>query len=404
MASFNYVAIDASGKQKKGTLEAASEEAAKSALKAEGLIPLTVGVPNALNKEIDIHIGKKVKSRDLSIFCKQFSSVLHAGVTVIQGLQMMTDQTQNKYLRKALDNTRILVEKGETLAEAMREQEDIFPEILINMVEAGEASGSLEVSFERMATQFDKDTKTAGMIRQAMIYPCVLMVVIIAIVAIMLVYIIPQFKDTLEGAGASLPAITIIVMNMSNTLIKWWPVVLAVVVALIFVIRMGIKTEQGAILVGRLMLKLPLFGDLTIKSASARLARTLSTLISSGIPLVDAIDISAKIMSNRIVQMAMHDVKKDVERGVQLSQPLEASGVFPPLLYNMASIGEETGNMEEMLGHAADFYEEEVEEATKAVAAVVEPAIIIVMAAIVVPIMMAIMMPMMSMYSAAENS
>ena len=173
---------------------------------------------------------------------------------------------------------------------------------------------------------------------------------------------------------------------------------------MIFVIRMGIKTEQGAILVGRLMLKLPLFGDLTIKSASARLARTLSTLISSGIPLVDAIDISAKIMSNRIVQMAMHDVKKDVERGVQLSQPLEASGVFPPLLYNMASIGEETGNMEEMLGHAADFYEEEVEEATKAVAAVVEPAIIIVMAAIVVPIMMAIMMPMMSMYSAAENS
>ncbi len=404
MASFNYVAVTAAGKQKKGSLDATNEEAARAALKAEGLIPISVTIPGALNREISISIGKKVKARDLSIFCKQFQSILHAGVTVIQALDMMTDQTENKHLRKAMEDVKLLVEKGENLADAMRSHDDIFPTILVNMVEAGEASGSLETSFMRMSTHFEKSAKTSGMIRQAMIYPCVLLVVIIAVVALMLIKIIPGFEETFEGAGTELPAITQIVMSISRALIHWWPVVLGVVVALVFAIRMGVKTETGAILLGRFTLRFPVVGDLVIKSASAQLARTLSTLMASGIPVVNAIEIVAKIMSNRIVQKVLEETKKDVERGIPLSQPIEASGVFPPLLYNMAHIGEETGNMEEMLEHAADFYEEEVEEATKAVTAIMEPAIIVVMAAVVVPIMLAIMMPMMSIYSAAENA
>lgn len=404
LASFNYVAIDASGKQKKGTIEATNEAAAKNSLKAEGLIPVSVDVPNALNKEISFSIGKKVKAKDLSIFCKQFESILHAGVTVIQALQMITDQVENKHLKKALENTRVLVEKGETLADAMRAQEGVFPEILLNMVEAGEASGSLETSFNRMSTQFEKDNKTASMVRSAMIYPCVLLVVVIGVVALMLMYVLPQFKETLEGAGSSLPAITVIVMNISNGLIKWWPLVVAVIVGIVVAVRIFVKTETGAIVVGRIMLKIPLVKDLTVKSAAARLARTLSTLMSSGIPMVNAIEIVTKIMSNRIIQKVLEEARVDVERGTPISQPLEASGVFPPLLYNMAAIGEETGNMEEMLEHAADFYEQEVEEVTKALTTVMEPLIIVLMALVVVPIMMAIMMPMMSMYSAAENS
>lgn len=404
LAAFAYVAIDANGKQKKGTIEAANDAAAKNALKAEGLIPISVELPNALNKEISISIGKKVKAKDLSIFCKQFESILHAGVTVIQALQMITDQVENKHLRKALEDTRILVEKGETLADAMRAQEGIFPEILLNMVEAGEASGSLETSFARMSTQFEKDNKTASMVRSAMIYPCVLLIVVIGVVALMLMYVLPQFKETLEGAGSSLPAITVFVMNISNFLMKWWWVALLVVIALVFTVRTWAKTETGAIVLGRVTLKIPLVKDLTVKSAAARLARTLSTLMSSGIPMVTAIEIVTKIMSNRIIQKVLEEAKTDVERGTPLSQPLEASGVFPPLLYNMAAIGEETGNMEEMLEHAADFYEQEVEEVTKTLTTVLEPLIIVLMAGVVVPIMMAIMMPMMSMYSAAENS
>ena len=397
MAAFNYVAVDANGKQKKGTLEAANEAAARNSLKAEGLIPISVEIPNALNKDIEINIGKKVKSRDLSVFCKQFESILHAGVTVIQALQMITDQVTNKYLKKALDQTRILVEKGESLADAMRAQEGIFPDMLLNMVEAGEASGSLEVSFRRMAEQFEKDSKTSSMIKQAMIYPIVLLVVVAGVVVLMLTYIIPQFKETLEGAGMDLPAITKMVMAMSDGLIKWWWLVGIIIAALVVTFRVWSKTETGAIVLGRVLLRIPLVGDLQIKSAAARLARTLSTLMASGIPMT-------KLMSNRIVQKVMEEARDEVERGTPLSVPLRDSGVFPPLLYNMAAIGEETGNMEEMLEHAADFYEEEVENATKAVTAIMEPVIIVLMAGVVVPIMFAIMAPMMSMYTAAENA
>ena len=404
MAAFNYVAVDANGKQKKGTLEAANEAAARNSLKAEGLIPISVEIPNALNKDIEINIGKKVKSRDLSVFCKQFESILHDGVTVIQALQMITDQVTNKYLKKALDQTRILVEKGESLADAMRAQEGIFPDMLLNMVEAGEASGSLEVSFRRMAEQFEKDSKTSSMIKQAMIYPIVLLVVVAGVVVLMLTYIIPQFKETLEGAGMDLPAITKMVMAMSDGLIKWWWLVGIIIAALVVTFRVWSKTETGAIVLGRVLLRIPLVGDLQIKSAAARLARTLSTLMASGIPMVDAIAIVTKLMSNRIVQKVMEEARDEVERGTPLSVPLRDSGVFPPLLYNMAAIGEETGNMEEMLEHAADFYEEEVENATKAVTAIMEPVIIVLMAGVVVPIMFAIMAPMMSMYTAAENA
>ncbi len=404
MAAFNYVAVDASGKQKKGTIEAVNEAAARSSLKSEGLMPVTVSESNMLNKEISFSLGKKVKSKDLSVFCKQFESILHAGVTVIQALQMITDQVENKYLKKALSDTKTLVEKGETLADAMRAQEGIFPDILLNMVEAGEASGSLEVSFNRMATQFEKDNKTSSMIRGALTYPIVLLVVVIAVVALMMMYVLPQFKDTLEGAGSSLPAITVMVMNISDAMIQWWWLIAIIIVGLVVAIRVFIKTETGAVVMGRLLLKIPLVKDLTVKSAAARLARTLSTLMASGIPLVNAVEIVTKIMSNRIIQKVLEEAKVDIERGTPISEPLEASGVFPPLLYNMAAIGEETGNIEEMLEHAADFYEQEVEEVTKALTTVLEPLMIIMMALVVAPIMMAIMMPMLSMYGAAEGA
>ena len=272
------------------------------------------------------------------------------------------------------------------------------------MVEAGEASGSLETSFNRMASQFEKDSKTSSMIKQAMIYPIVLLVVVAGVVVLMLTYIIPQFKDTLEGAGMDLPAITKLVMKMSDGLIHWWWLVAIIIVAIVVAFRVWSKTETGAIVLGRVLLKIPLVGDLQIKSAAAKLARTLSTLMASGIPMVDAISIVTKLMSNRIVQKVMEEARGEVERGTPLSVPLRDSGVFPPLLYNMAAIGEETGNMEEMLEHAADFYEEEVENATKAVTAIMEPVIIVLMAGVVVPIMFAIMAPMMSMYTAAENA
>ena len=317
---------------------------------------------------------------------------------------MLGEQTENKRLRNAIIETKTLVEKGDTLATAMATQEGVFPSILINMMEAGETSGSIEISLERMATHFDKDAKIKSMAKQAMIYPVILLIVVAGVVAIMLMKIVPSFQETFADAGAKLPAITLAVVGISDFLIAKWPIFLGAIVLLVMAVKVAARTENGAIVIGKIEMKIPLFGDLIIKTACSRLTRTLSTLMASGMPMVGAIEIATKIMSNRIVQLVLEDAQKDVERGVPLSVPLENSGVFPPLLCHMTKIGEETGNMEEMMNKVADYYDEEVENATKAVTAVLEPAIIVLLAAIVVPIIMAILMPMMGIYSAAENS
>lgn len=402
--TFAYTAIDSAGKTKKGTIEAANEEAARNNLKNQGMTPITVEKPSALSKDLNLGFGGKVSSKNLTVFCKQFQSILHAGVTVIQALGMLGEQCDNKKLQAAVNDLKTLVEKGDTLAGAMSTMPDVFPSILINMVEAGEASGSLETTFDRMATHFDKDAKLKGMIMQAMIYPCVLLVVIIGVVILMLVKVVPSFQETFDAAGGQLPGLTLAVVAISNFLIAKWPFFLCGIIAIVVGIKMFMKTDQGAVFFGTISMKAPIFGDLTIKSASARLTRTLATLMASGIPMVAAIEIVGKLMSNRLVQVAVQDAKNEVERGVALSQPLEDSGIFPPLLCHMTRIGEETGNMEEMLEKVADYYDEEVEAATQAVTAVMEPLIIILMALIVVPIMGAIMMPMLSIYNMAENS
>lgn len=403
-SAYLYVAVDETGKQKKGTIEAATIDAARAVLKGQGLTVISLDTPNALNKNLEINIGGGVKAKDLSVFCKQFESILHAGVTVIQALNMLGEQCENKRLQKAVNEVATLVEKGDTLATAMGSMPDVFPTMLINMVEAGETSGNLETTFSRMAVTFEKDAKIKGMVMQAMIYPCVLLVVIIGVVILMLVKVVPSFQETFDAAGGSLPAITLAVVALSNAVIHWWPVILGVVVVLVVGIKIFMKTDQGAVFFGTISMKAPVFGELTVKSACARLARVLSSLMASGISMVNAIDIVAKIMSNRLIQVAIQDAKKEVERGVPLSTPLEDSGIFPSLLCHMIRIGEETGNMEEMLEKVADYYDEEVEAATQAVSAIMEPLIIILMAAIVVPIMLAIMAPMLSIYSMAENA
>ena len=232
-----------------------------------------------------------------------------------------------------------------------------------------------------------------------MIYPIVLILVIIAVVIIMMVKIVPTFTESFAEIDAKLPDITLAVMAISDAVVASWYYVLGVAALAAFLLREFKKTETGAFLFGRLALKLPLVGDLSIKSASARLARTLSTLMASGITLIDAIGIIEKIMGNEVVKRALHHAQEEVEVGTPLSVPLEESGVFPPMGYHMVSIGEETGNMEAMLDKIADYYEDEVEMATQSLLAVLEPLIIIMMAVIVVPIILAIMMPMFSMYN-----
>ncbi len=403
MPGFSYVAVDKRGKEKRGSLEAETRERALEQLKAEGLIPVSVREQGALNKEIDFSIGKKVKPRDLSVFCRQFVSITQAGVPMKEALQMLSEQTENKWLKRAISEVLLNVEKGNTLADSMRSQPDIFPPMLVNMVEAGEQSGSLEMAFSRMAVHFEKEAKLKATIKKATIYPIILVIAAIGVIAVMLLFVIPIFIDMFADLDIEMPAITMFVMNSSKWMTSHWYVVLAMIVGVVVAYKLIYRTTQGRLTIDRIKMKMPLFGKLTVKTACSQFARTMSTLLMSGISTIDALETTSKIVNNIHYTNAMLKAREEVMKGIPLSEPLEASGIFPPMVYHMTGIGEETGNVEEMLEKMADYYDEEVEMTTQSVLAAMEPIIILFMALIIGTLVIAVIKPIASMYSGLDN-
>ena len=403
MPGFSYVAVDKRGKEKRGSLEAETRERALEQLKAEDLIPVSVREQGALNKEIDFSIGKKVKPRDLSVFCRQFVSITQAGVPMKEALQMLSEQTENKWLKRAISEVLLNVEKGNTLADSMRSQPDIFPPMLVNMVEAGEQSGSLEMAFSRMAVHFEKEAKLKATIKKATIYPIILVIAAIGVIAVMLLFVIPIFIDMFADLDIEMPALTMFVMNSSKWMTSHWYVVLAMIVGVVVAYKLIYKTTQGRLTIDRIKMKMPLFGKLTVKTACSQFARTMSTLLMSGISTIDALETTSKIVNNIHYTNAMLKAREEVMKGIPLSEPLEASGIFPPMVYHMTGIGEETGNVEEMLEKMADYYDEEVEMTTQSVLAAMEPIIILFMALIIGTLVIAVIWPIKSMYDGLDN-
>lgn len=403
MPGFSYVAVDKRGKEKRGSLEAETRERALEQLKAEGLIPVSVREQGALNKEIDFSIGKKVKPRDLSVFCRQFVSITQAGVPMKEALQMLSEQTENKWLKRAISEVLLNVEKGNTLADSMRSQPDIFPPMLVNMVEAGEQSGSLEMAFSRMAVHFEKEAKLKATIKKATIYPIILVIAAIGVIAVMLLFVIPIFIDMFADLDIEMPALTMFVMNSSKWMTSHWYVLLAIIVGVVVAYKLIYKTTQGRLTIDRIKMKMPLFGKLTVKTACSQFARTMSTLLMSGISTIDALETTSKIVNNIHYTNAMLKAREEVMKGIPLSEPLEASGIFPPMVYHMTGIGEETGNVEEMLEKMADYYDEEVEMTTQSVLAAMEPIIILFMALIIGTLVIAVISPIASMYNGLDN-
>lgn len=399
MAQYNYRAMDKNGKSKKGTVEAVSEDKAKEKLKAEGYIIQELKEQGTGKKTG----GKKVKDKDLAVFCKQFVAILNAGVTVITALEMMAEQMDNKTLQRGLREAQAYVQKGGSLADAFKLNPKIFPSILINMVQAGEMSGNLEVSFERLTTHFENANKLKGKVKSAMTYPCVILVVVIAVVIVLLVGVIPQFEQMFADLGSELPIFTQMLVNFSNFLQHKWYIVILIVAAIVIGLKMFGKTEAGSYLYAKIAIKAPIFGNLTVKTAAATFSRTLSTLLASGIPLIDAIEQVAKMNNNRIIREGLLDAKVQVAKGVPLSKPIRDMELFPTMLPQMIKIGEETGNIEEMVDKVADYYEMEVNEATDALTAMMEPLIIVVMGVVVGSIVLAIYSPMLSMYDAIDS-
>ena len=405
MAKYKYLITDKYGKEKRGTMEAASEETVISKLKSEGNVVLSVSqAADLANASWNITIGNPVKKKDITIFCKQFYSILTAGVTVIDGLRMVQDQTENKYLRQALYNVMVSVEKGDSLADAAEGGKKIFPSLLIHMVAAGEATGNLEIAFDRICTQFDKDMKLASMVKSAMIYPIVVLVVAVAVVIVLLTTVIPNFQQTFDQMGEELPMLTQAVIGASDFILNNLPVVLGFLLFLILFLSIGRKTEPGKQITSRISLKIPMFRNFSVKNAAAKFSMTMSTLIVSGVPLVEALDIVANVIENRVIRAAVKGCREEVMQGIPMSEPLEASRIFPPMVTHMLKIGEETGTTEQMLDKVAEYYESEVEEATKRLTTAMEPMIIVVLAIVVGGVVGAIMMPMLSIYQNAGKA
>lgn len=403
MADYSYIAIEKNGKEIKGSMESDSREKVEQKLRSQGCIPLEIKEQNALQKDIKIGVGKKVKTRDLSVFCRQFVSMLRAGVSIVEALDMLSIQTENKTLSQAIREVRTEIGKGSTLSEAMEKQNKVFPPMLINMVEAGENSGSIDKSLERMAIQFEKEAKLKGMMKRSMMYPMVLGVVALVILIVMLTYVIPNYMEMFEGYDFDMPALTLGIMHMGDFVKNHAILLVAIIVAIVMGIKSWKKTESGQEFFGKRAIKIPVFKNLNIKTYSSVFARTLSTLMQAGIPMIDAVDSVANTMTNILYKRELLKAKEEIAKGVPLSEPLKNGGLFPPMVVHMMAIGEETGEIEEMLDKLADYYDEEVEVTTQTVLALLEPMIIVFMAIIVVILIAAIMGPMLSLYNGVGN-
>ena len=403
MADFTYQVIDSSGKEKKGNIQAENENDAKRKLKNEGYMVISLTKATALTKEISFEFGGKIKPRDLSVFCRQFVSMVNAGVTILDTLEMLGEQTENKTMAKAIKGVYGDIQKGETLSDALRKYPKVFPKIMVSMVAAGEASGKIDVAFERMSEHFEKSARLNGMLKKAAVYPIMVTIVAFAVVVVMLVKVIPSYQDMFKDMGAELPKITQMVVAMSDFMIAFWYIIVIVVAGIVIAINLFSKTEAGQKFFGTITRKMPVFGNLVVKTASSNFARTLSTLIYSGLPMIEALAITANTMSNYWYRKTLQEAKEEVSKGVPLSEPIIASGLFPPMVGHMTKIGEETGDLEGMLNKMSEYYDEEVEMATQTVMAAMEPMIILVLAVVVGTLVAAIMAPMLTMYTSMDS-
>lgn len=402
MDSFTYVDIDTKGKEVKGSVQAETKEAALANVKAMGLVPVSVVAQNFLNKDLNVSFSKKASVRDMSLFCRQFASLLRAGVTIVDALGMLSDSTSNKGLAKSIDGLATTIQKGETLGIAMRQYPEYYDSMLVSLVDAGEASGSLENSLDRMASQYEKTSKLQGTIKKAMIYPIIVIIVAIAVVIVMLAWIVPTFMKMFEGLDIEMPKLTLAVVAVSNFVKDNIIIILLALVVFVIAFMIFRKSARGQAFFSYLGVRLPAISDFTVKSAAARMARTLSTLTGSGLSLVEALEITAHTMNNVLFRDALMDAKEQVMKGVPLSEPLQRSGIFPMMVVHMVRIGEDTGDLDGMLQKLSDYYDEEVELATQSLLAALEPIIILLLTVVVGVIIAAVMGPMIKLYTGLD--
>ena len=347
--------------------------------------------------------GLKIKIKDLAVFCRQFATMFEAGIPLLKCFNVLVQQTDNKRLQKILQEVAVDVEKGKSISEAFKSHKDLLPEILINMLAAGEVSGTLEQSLRRLASHFEKECDLKEKIKSAMTYPALVTVMAFMALIALMVFVVPIFVDIFNSMGTQLPLPTRIVIGVSNILSKYWYAALLFPLAVFFAMNRATSTEKGKEIADRLFLRLPIFGSLAHKSIIARFARTLATLLRSGVPLMQSMDIVEKVSGNSMVAKEISKAKENIREGERMAPVLTKSKIFPPMAVNMIAVGEETGALDDLLERLATFYEQEVEAAIARLSSILEPVLIAGVGAMVAFIALSIYLPLFGLAGAMQG-
>jgi type IV pilus assembly protein PilC len=398
MATFAYAGRTRAGQTVSGERVAESVDAAVAALRREQIFVTNItqakGKADGVAKKGKAgKIGKKVAAKNLAVFTRQFSVMIDAGLPLVQCLDILGSQEEDKNFAAVILQTRTDVESGASLADAMRKHPKTFDHLFTNMVAAGEAGGILDTILKRLATYIEKAVKLTGQVKSAMIYPIAVIVIAALVVAVILWKVIPTFAQLFAGLGAELPLPTRIVIWMSESLVTYFPFIVGALMAAAWSFRTYYKTDNGRHVIDRNTLRMPVLGDIMRKIAVARFCRTLATLISSGVPILDGLEITAKTAGNIIVEDAIMVTRKSIERGDTISAPLKETAVFPAMVVQMIGVGEATGALDTMLAKIADFYEEEVDTAVAGLLTLLEPVMIAVLGVIVGGIVISMYLP-----------
>lgn len=401
MAKFVFQAKNAAGKVQMGQIEAADEAEARVKVRAQGLTPLKMmlspGSRAAAKSASPAMFQKKVSSKEMQIFTRQFSTLINAGVPVVDSLKMLSEGKRNPMLKDAASRVKSSIEGGKRLADSMAALPLVFDKFYVNMVRAGEEAGILDGILMRLSTYMEKAEKIKKQVKGAMFYPAAIMVVATIVVIGILVFVIPQFQELYSNAGQELPAITQAVVAVSQFLIKKWYIALGIIIGVPYFVKGYYDTDEGKIFFDRVFIRMPVFGELVQKSAVARMTRTLATLLSSGVSVIDALEIASKTAGNKVIEDALIRSKDSVTQGKTLAAPLLKEPMIPDMVTQMISIGEQTGALDTMLAKIADFYEDDVENAVKAMTSLIEPIMMVVLGGIIAILVISMYLPIFNM-------
>jgi type IV pilus assembly protein PilC len=401
MAVYEYTAKNATnGQILKGTLDVPTRDEVMAYLKKNRMILVSV---REQPKQFSFKLpGKGIKTRDLVIFTRQFATMINAGLPLVQSLNILAQQTENATLKEVVKQVVYDVEAGNTLADAFRKHPKAFPDLYVNMVAAGEAGGILDTILLRLATFLEKSDALIRKVKGAMVYPAVIISVAVIAIAVLLIFVIPTFESMFASVNMDLPLPTKVVIGASKVLIEWWWAILLAIGAGAFGFRQYYATNDGRKQIDGALLKSPVLGDLLRKSAVSRFTRTLGTLISSGVSILDGLEITAKTAGNRVIHDAVMQSRASIAGGETIAGPLQTSGVFPPMVISMIAVGEQTGGLDEMLSKIADFYDAEVDVAVSALLSLMEPIMIVVLGVIVGGMVVAMYLPIFDMVNAVQ--